>query len=261
MVDFGLSVGGATSASKSGLSAEGKQLLGETEELRKTFWGQLLELLQTGGIGAQIPIIGQAEEQSRKATSKALSDLTNSLATSGLAGTPYGERAEAEARVQGESSVMQNIMNVVMQMFNAISGATTGLAGTIAGVPESTATSKSEQKGGSLGGCCFIFIASHGYLHPIVRRYRDEHMTVRNRRGYCWLSDRLVPLMAKYRIVKFLVDLLMVSPMTTYGKAYYGYAAPIYGFMYEPVVRFWMGLFAVLGKRPPYQRRGTEEVV
>ena len=45
---------------------------------------------------------------------------------------------------------------------------------------------------GSLG-CCFIFIAANGgVLHPIVRKYRDEHMTEQNRRGYYRIDRKSV---------------------------------------------------------------------
>jgi len=112
---------------------------------------------------------------------------------------------------------------------------------------------------GGSGKCCFIFIASHGYLHPIVREYRDMKMTTRNRRGYYWLADRLVPLMEKSKIATWAVKWLMVKPMTCYGKYYYNLGR--YGALYAPITALWRGIFNALGRRPPYQRRGTQEVV
>jgi len=114
--------------------------------------------------------------------------------------------------------------------------------------------------GGSItGSCCFIFIAGHGFLHPIVRKYRDEHMTKRNRRGYYWLSDRLVPLMKKSKAVRAIVKLVMIDPMTSYGKHYYGINQ--IGVVFAPVASFWLRLFTLLGFRKPYTRRGTQETV
>uniref|UniRef100_A0A6M3IIR2 Uncharacterized protein n=1 Tax=viral metagenome TaxID=1070528 RepID=A0A6M3IIR2_9ZZZZ len=117
---------------------------------------------------------------------------------------------------------------------------------------------------GILGGsskkkCCFIFIASHGYLHPIVRRYRDFHMTTRNRRGYYWLADRLVPKMAKSRAWTWLVKWGMVKPMTSYGMYYYGIKKV--GVVWTPVTAAWKLLYSILGCRPPYTRHGTDEIV
>ncbi len=113
--------------------------------------------------------------------------------------------------------------------------------------------------GSTMSSCCFIFIAGRGFLHPVVRRFRDEHMTVRNRRGYYWLADRLVPKMKKHKWVKKLVRLFMVDPMTTYGGFCYGYNKR--GAVFAPISLFWRGVFNLLGMRPPYRRRGSREVV
>lgn len=108
------------------------------------------------------------------------------------------------------------------------------------------------------GGCCFIFAAA-GPLHPVVRRYRDEHMTTRNRRGYCWLADRLVPMMESSPVVLWLVRRLMTDPMTRFGEWYYGQSKT--GWLCAPFTAFWMAVYNVLGMRGPYRRRGTDEVV
>lgn len=108
--------------------------------------------------------------------------------------------------------------------------------------------------------CCFIFIeANGGTLHPIVRRYRDEHMTIQNRRGYCWLADRLVPLMQRSKAVMQAVRWGMTEPMTAYGKWHYGINRT--GWLFAPLAKAWLKTFDLLGNRPPYRRRGTEEVV
>lgn len=107
--------------------------------------------------------------------------------------------------------------------------------------------------------CCFIFVASHGYLHPIVRKYRDNHMNTRNRRGYYWMADRLVPWMEKSKLASWLVEWLMVRPMTCYGRYYYNLGK--IGAVFTPVAKFWLIIFTILGMRPPYRRRGTNIVV
>lgn len=99
---------------------------------------------------------------------------------------------------------------------------------------------------GSLKPCCFIFIEAHGgYLHPIVRRYRDEHMTERNRRGYYRLAEKLVPWMRRSKAVHKAVEWLMVKPMTNYGKYFYGEGR--IGAVFAPIAAFWLGVFNLLG--------------
>jgi len=66
---------------------------------------QILEALQTGGVGARIPIAQRAIEQSRAATSRALTDTEASLSRAGQARTPFGERTKAAVRTAGESTI------------------------------------------------------------------------------------------------------------------------------------------------------------
>ncbi len=109
--------------------------------------------------------------------------------------------------------------------------------------------------------CCFIFIAeSEGRgLHPVVRWSRDEHMTVRMRRGYYRLADRIVPLMQRSKAWMFAVRWGMVKPMTEYGKWRYKYNH--WGWLFWPVNAFWFGVYRGLGFGGEYARKGTMEVV
>jgi hypothetical protein len=121
---------------------------------------------------------------------------------------------------------------------------------------------KSQAYGGGGGGevgCTFIFTATYGEVPLAVRAYRDKATTVRNRRGYYWFSDKVLPLMKKHKWIKRLMKLIMTGPMTSYGKWFYGLNK--IGFIFLPVTAFWMRLFHVLGYRKPYQRVGTKEVV
>ena len=113
----------------------------------------------------------------------------------------------------------------------------------------------------TVASCCFLFMEArygNGVLDRVVRRYRDEKMTLRNRRGYYKLSDVLVPLMRKYKLVKFLVRLLITDPLVCYGKYYYGENK--IGVIFKPVHDFWMGMFNFLGQDHEYVRE-TGEVV
>ncbi|HAX95802.1 MAG TPA: hypothetical protein DCY35_04670 [Prolixibacteraceae bacterium] len=109
------------------------------------------------------------------------------------------------------------------------------------------------------GACSFCFTAIQGQPHPVVRAYRDKHTTIRNRRGYYWFSDRVVPMMEKHYVIKLIIKLLMTSPMTSYGKYRYGYNK--IGALFAPLTAMWLCIFNILGIRKPYRRRGTMEVV
>ncbi len=104
--------------------------------------------------------------------------------------------------------------------------------------------------------CCFIFIESYGKLLNIVRKYRDEHMTDRNRRGYYKLADKIVPLMKKSKLFKWIVRLVMTDPMVSYGEYYYKQGK--IGLIFKPVTKFWLKTFDLLGGDKPYLRKNGE---
>lgn len=126
-----------------------------------------------------------------------------------------------------------------------------------------TAADKAAQanQGGS-GFCCFIFLEArygNGTMDFVVRKFRDENMTDKNRRGYYKLSEVLVPLMRKSKIVKGLVRLFMTDPLVAYGKAHYGSGSKL-GFVFAPVKNFWMKAFNYLGEDHPFVRENGEVV-
>jgi hypothetical protein len=119
---------------------------------------------------------------------------------------------------------------------------------------------KAAKKSGG-GGCCFIFLEArygNGTMDEVVRRFRDEHMTDKNKRGYYKMSEVLVPLMRKHKLVKLVVRALMTDPMVSYGKAYYG--ANKLGFIFKPVVKFWLNTFDFLGTDHEFVRENGETV-
>jgi hypothetical protein len=110
-------------------------------------------------------------------------------------------------------------------------------------------------------GCCFMFLEArygNGVLDRVVRRYRDEMMTDKNRRGYYKLSEVLVPLMRKYRLVKFAVRVFMTDPLVSYGKYYYGEGR--IGVIFKPIHNFWMATFNYLGRDHAFIRENGEVV-
>ena len=114
---------------------------------------------------------------------------------------------------------------------------------------------ESIDKQGGGGMCCFIFIEAYGYLLPIVRQYRDEKMTPRNRRGYYRLADKIVPWMQKSRRFKNTVKFFMTDPLVSYGNWYYGKGRM--GVVFYPVVKFWLTVFDLMGRKP-YTRSNGE---
>jgi hypothetical protein len=102
--------------------------------------------------------------------------------------------------------------------------------------------------------CCFIFAEANA-LSPVVRRYRDEHMTDYNRRGYYKLAEVLVPLMRKYSLVNFIVKATMIKPLTRYAEKFYKGENP------NPMMRnFWIGLFNYLGQEHEFKRVNGEVI-
>jgi len=116
-------------------------------------------------------------------------------------------------------------------------------------------------KGGNPGLCCFIFLEArygNGTMDEVVRKYRDEKMTGKNRRGYYKMSEVLVPVMRKSKLAKAAVRTLMTDPMVSYGKWYYGKGK--IGWVFKPVVKFWLKTFDYLGLDHQYIRENGEVV-
>ena len=110
-------------------------------------------------------------------------------------------------------------------------------------------------------GCCFIVLEARygtGVLDAVIRRYRDEHITQRNKRGYYKLAEVVVPLMREYKLVKFLVIATFATPAVYYAKWYYGYNR--WGWIFTPLKKFWMRVFDTLGTDTEFIRE-TGEVV
>lgn len=119
----------------------------------------------------------------------------------------------------------------------------------------------SSSSGGSSGGCCFIMLEArygNGIMDEVVRRYRDEHMTERNRRGYYKVAEVLVPLMRKSSVIKWLVTKTFADPLVSYGKYYYGQNK--HGVLYSPVKSLWMKIFDTVGGDTEFIRENGEVV-
>jgi hypothetical protein len=109
--------------------------------------------------------------------------------------------------------------------------------------------------------CCFIMLEARygdGTMDDVVRRYRDEHMTDRNKRGYYKVAEVLVPLMRKSRLAKWLVTKTFADPLVSYGKYYYGQNK--HGVIFAPVKSFWMSVFNIVGGETEFIRENGKVV-
>jgi hypothetical protein len=114
---------------------------------------------------------------------------------------------------------------------------------------------------GAGSGCCFIMLEARygdGTMDSVVRRYRDEKMTDKNRRGYYKLAEVFVPLMRDSKVFKFLVTKTFADPLVSYGKYHYGENK--HGWMFKPVEKFWMKVFNTLGSDTKFIRENGEVV-
>jgi len=127
---------------------------------------------------------------------------------------------------------------------------------------------------GFLSGCvCQIFMEGRhgdGTMDWVVRKYRDEHINERNARGYYKMSEVIVPLMRKSKLLKLLFFLFFIQPCFLWGRWHYrdeikkrgeklGFGGRI-GWIFGPVKRFWEGLCYYLGQEHPYIRWNGELV-
>ena len=131
---------------------------------------------------------------------------------------------------------------------------------------EGGGSSNDDDGGGSApsgggGGCCFIMLEArygNGTMDEVVRRYRDEYMTDRNRRGYYRMAEVLVPLMRKSKTFKWIITKTFADPLVSYGKYYYGQNK--HGVIYSPLKNFWMKVFDVVGGDTKFIRENGEVV-
>lgn len=121
----GLGMGGGKgtttqeSSSANTLAALARKFASETTGARTGLLDAMEEVLATGG--STIPIISEAVDSSRRASSRAIKETEESLAQSDLVGTPYGENILAAQRGEGERSVAATQESLAQSIFNMIS--------------------------------------------------------------------------------------------------------------------------------------------
>jgi hypothetical protein len=111
------------------------------------------------------------------------------------------------------------------------------------------------------GCCCWVMLEARygsGVMDEVVRRFRDEYMTPRNKRGYYKLAEVLVPLMRRYKVFQKLIEWTFAYPAVKYGEWYYGRNK--WGWVFTPLKYFWLGLFEILGQDTEFIRENGEVV-
>ena len=143
------------------------------------------------------------------------------------------------------------------------SGATTSGSTSVSSNASVGGLSAGGSGGSSASGtsCCFIMLEARygdGTMDTVVRRYRNEKITDRNKRGYYKLAEVFVPLMRESKLFKFMVAKTFADPLVSYGKWHYGQNK--HGWLFRPVEKFWMKVFNVLGTDTQFIRENGQTV-
>lgn len=171
----------------------------------------------------------------------------------GLQGIDLGRRGElAMFPLKNEAA---QLATQRAKMFADLVPTYTSLDTVMRGLEENSLSGQGAQSSSSVGWgvnlCCFIFLeAYNGALPWWVRACRDQYAPEDSdrRRGYVRMSRWLVPAMRVSKVVRFLVNSLMVKPLTKWGGWYKCVPGYDRGWVYHPVVKFWFKLWKLLGK-------------
>lgn len=124
--------GGKNSDTRSSLEARrsGRELLSETRQPRRELFGQILESLQTGGVGARVPIIQRSVEASNRATSDSQRQTTEQLGIAGLLDSPFGQRILGDQKREGDAATSKIPTDVAQSFVNLAPSFITGIGQT-----------------------------------------------------------------------------------------------------------------------------------
>jgi len=155
------------------------------------------------------------------------------LATNSLPALKSGTDTFAQATGRGgtnANAVSQNQLgatNLGQSAFgtgNAMQGQVAGLQGNQQNIDanrRSVSDYVNQAYGSATGVCCWIFMESYnGKMPHSVRVCRDYFYFKEPRlsKGYKRMATWLVPLMQKYQVIRWLVDITMIKPCTSYGE-------------------------------------------
>lgn len=131
--DYGPYLSALSDAAKQATAA-GKEILDISRPVREQFYGQLAEVLRTGGVGAQIPIAQQGVEATRSAAAGATEATKSRLASAGLGRTPYAQRILSGLGIQGDIATAQVPLDIAKLFLGAAPNAALGAPQSAAGL-------------------------------------------------------------------------------------------------------------------------------
>ena len=262
-------------------------------------YAQGLDFLEQrfGNVMGQLQGIGEQEKREIRDSFEALQGrLDQKSLGAGLTGTTVRgaqarglnreqERALGEARETAmkqklgyETILSSDIVNFIQQRSDAYPSVSDmanlyfgyGQSGGGQAAPQAKSSSGSAAAGIGAGLamaflCCWIFLEARygdGTMDKVVRRFRDEMMNARNRRGYYKMAEVLVPLMRRHWWAKWLVRLTMTDPLVCYGKWHYrqpGVWGKL-GWIFAPVKSFWLSTWEFLGGEFEFVRANGEVI-
>lgn len=112
------------------LGAVAGELYEEITPLRRNFISTLEGALRGEAEGGMVPVVAQAVESAKQASSRTERGTAEELARTGLSGTPFGASILSQTRAQGEQAGSMAETNILQQLINAIPNFTLGLGQT-----------------------------------------------------------------------------------------------------------------------------------
>jgi hypothetical protein len=237
------------------------------EQYAKGYSGQELGNIRQS---ARSELAGAQQAQQRQLASKLgrggvggarAAAVSGAQAMEGVKATADAERKMAMDSAQTQRQGASDLQDFIFRQKIGKMGTAAGFAQMGSG-DYAAQQARLANSGGNQGMCCFIFLEArygNGTMDAVVRKFRDENMTDTNRRGYYKLSEVLVPMMRKSKLVKGLVRLFMTDPLVAYGRAYYGTGSKL-GFVFAPVKNFWLNTFEFLGGKHEFIRENGEVI-
>lgn len=202
--------------------------------------------------------IAQAESEAQ-ARAAANTGMVSTGGVSPSSGSPMG--GIASTGTSGQAAAAVAAANAAAASGVGTGGVSTSSGSPMGGISSGGGSAASGGGGGGGGGCCFIMLEArygNGTMDRVVRRYRDEKITDRNKRGYYKLAEVFVPLMRKSKLFSFIVVKTFADPAVCYAKWYYGENK--WGWIFKPLEKFWMSLFDTLGSDTKFIRENGETV-
>lgn len=222
--------GGKAGASSSGPTEEQKAtqkyfLENVSKPVGDTLVPQVTEALKTGGVNAQIPLVQQATEQSRSATSQSLANARNIGSRTNLSGTPYAAMIESLIGQQGALAT-ETIPTELAGQFAQLAPNLLTQGGNISvsgpGVSKSRTPKDNSWMGEAIGGAaqgagaayaaCWIAASLYGWYTPrfwlarewIFELSGDGSFALLRRRLYLRYGERIASLLNAHPSLKLL---------------------------------------------------------